>query len=104
MRTCMSWCDQAETSELAAMVAPHEEMSTLDLATVAAAEGYASEAEQILREDVCDAFDDWEAPMKLSEPTGSIIHSHDRLTRGRPPVGPWVPVGVRTGLARGTGG
>jgi len=86
------------------MVAPHEEIPRLDLATVAAAEGHACEAEQILREDVCDAFDDGEAPMELSERTGSIIHSHDWLTRGRPPADPWVPVGVRTGLACGTGG
>jgi hypothetical protein len=55
----------------------------LDLAAVAAAEGHESEAERILREDVCDRSDEGEAPMELSERTENIIASKDRLAPGK---------------------
>ena len=70
-------------AELAALSAPHEEILRLDLAAVAAAEGHESEAERILREDVCDRSDEGEAPMELSERTENIIASKDRLAPGK---------------------
>jgi uncharacterized membrane-anchored protein len=70
-------------AELAALAAPHEEIPRLDLAAVATAEGHASQAERILREDVCDRSDDGQAPLELSERTENIIASHDWLTPGK---------------------
>lgn len=71
------------SAELAALAAPDEEIPRLDLAAVTAAEGHAPEAQRILREDVCNRFDDGDAPTELSERTAAIIASHDWLARGK---------------------
>ena len=78
---------------VAALSAPHEEILRLDLAAVAAAEGHESEAERILREDVCDRSDEGEAPMELSDAPRTSLPAKTGLPQERPPADPLGPSG-----------
>ena len=60
-------------AETAALAAPHEEIPRLDLAAVAAAEGRPSEAQRIVRDQVCNRSDDDGAPPELSERTQEVL-------------------------------
>ena len=69
-------------AELAALAAPYEEIPRLDLAAVAAAQGHHQEAEQILRDHVCNRSDDDGPPMELPDRTQHIIDNHGWLRHG----------------------
>ena len=66
-------------AETAALAAPYEEIPRLDLAAVADAEGHHSEAERILRDEVCNRSDDEGAPPELPERTEKILQAKDWL-------------------------
>ena len=66
-------------AETAALAAPYEEIPRLDLAAVADAEGHHSEAERILRDEVCNRSDDEGAPPELPERTEQILQAKDWL-------------------------
>lgn len=66
---------------LAAAAAPDEETPRLDLAAVLDANGHAAEAEQILRDDVCNRDDEGEAPTELTARAERIIDSRHWLRR-----------------------
>jgi LysM repeat protein len=65
-------------AETAALAAPYEEIPRLDLAAVAGAEGHHSEAERILRDEVCNRTDD-EGPPELPERTEQILQAKNWL-------------------------
>jgi hypothetical protein len=67
-------------AETAAMAAPHEEITRLDLAAVASAEGSHAEARRIIRDEVCNRTDDDGAPPELPARTEEILkHREDWL-------------------------
>lgn len=66
---------------LSAAAAPEEEIPRLDLAAVLDAQGHTAEAEQMLRDDVCNREDEEEAPTELSARTERIIDSRHWLRR-----------------------
>ncbi|GAB4077646.1 hypothetical protein [Nostocoides australiense] len=70
-------------AETAALAAPHEEIPRLDLAAVADAEGHPSEADRILRDEVCNRTDDDDAPPELSDRTKQVIATRDWRERTR---------------------
>ena len=70
-------------AETAALAAPDEEIPRLDLAAVADAEGHPSEAERILRDEVCNRTDDEGAPPELSDRTKRVIATRDWQERTR---------------------
>ena len=81
-------------AEIGALAAPDEEAARLCLARVCEAEGNGSEAERILRDEVCNRADNDQAPADLSERTAQIIRNHRWLGTGsddpaaRPPTQP----------------
>ena len=68
-----------EATEIALLAAPDEEATRLCLAQITRAEGQRSEAERILRDDVCNRSDDGQAPVDLNDRTKSLIGNHDWL-------------------------
>lgn len=76
---------QARTAvDVAAKVAPHDEAVLLDLAAVTAAEGHHSEADRIVREDICNFWDDGEPPMDLTARTSEILRRWRAANDGAP--------------------
>ncbi|CCH75953.1 putative membrane protein [Nostocoides japonicum T1-X7] len=79
-------CDTRQArlaAETSALAAPHEEIPRLDLAAVADAEGHPSEADRILRDEVCNRTDDDDAPPELSDRTKQVIATRDWHERTR---------------------
>jgi len=68
-------------AEVAQLAAPYEEIPRLDLVAVREAEGHLEEAEDYLREQVCNRSDDDGAPEDLSERTEAILRHREWLTR-----------------------
>ena len=68
-------------AEIAQLAAPYEEIPRLDLVAVREAEGHLEEAEDYLREQVCNRSDDDGAPEDLSERTQAILRHREWLTR-----------------------
>ena len=68
-------------AEIAQVAAPYEEMPRLDLVAVRAAEGHLEEAEDYLRDQVCNRSDDDGAPEDLSERTQAILRHREWLSR-----------------------
>jgi hypothetical protein len=71
------------TAELAARVAPYEEIPRLDLAAVAAAEGHDHEAAKIIHDDICNRSDDGLPPTEIPDRTERIIQGRDWLIQGK---------------------
>ncbi len=64
-------------AETASLAAPHEEIPTLDLAAVAAAEGHHDQAARLLTERVCNRTDDQDSvPGDLPARTKNILDRH----------------------------
>ncbi len=64
-------------AETAALAAPHEEIPTLDLAAVAAAEGHHEQAARLLTDEVCNRTDDEDSvPGDLPGRTKDILDRH----------------------------
>ncbi len=64
-------------AETAALAAPHEEIPTLDLAAVAAAEGHHDQAARLLTDGVCNRTDDQDSvPGDLPARTKNILDRH----------------------------
>lgn len=64
-------------AEIAFLAAPHEEIPTLDLATVTAREGHTHEAIRLLQTDICNRTDDPDQPPgELPERTQQILDRH----------------------------
>lgn len=70
-------------AETAALAAPDEEIPRLDLAAVAGAEGHASEADRILRDEVFNRSDDEGAPPDLPARTEQIVADKQWAQRAR---------------------
>ena len=68
-------------AEIAQLAAPYEEIPRLDLVAVREAEGHLEEAEDYLREQVCNRSDDDGAPEDLSERTQAILRHREWLSR-----------------------
>jgi hypothetical protein len=68
-------------AEIAQLAAPYEEIPKLDLVAVRAAEGHLEEAEDYLRDQVCNRSDDNGAPEDLSERTKAILRHREWLSR-----------------------
>jgi hypothetical protein len=68
-------------AEIAQLAAPHEEIPRLDLVAVREAEGHREEAEDYLRDQVCDRSEDGGAPEDLSERTQAILRRREWLSR-----------------------
>jgi len=66
-------------AELASLVAPYDEISHLDLAAIATAEGRFAEADRILRSEVCQRSDEDGAYLDLTERAARIIQGHGWL-------------------------
>ncbi len=62
-----------ESAETACKASPHDEVSRLDLAKVLETQGHAAAAEAMLREDVFDRRDDYEAPIDLPMRTKEVV-------------------------------
>jgi hypothetical protein len=67
-------------AEIAQLAAPYEEMPKLDLVAVREAEGHLEEAEDYLRDQVCNRSDDNGAPEDLSERTKAILRHREWLS------------------------
>ena len=72
-----------DAAATAARAAPDEETPRLDLAAVASAEGHHAEADQILRNDVCNRTDDDGAPPELPERTETVLRAREWPSGGR---------------------
>ena len=70
-------------AETAALAAPDEETPRLDLVAVARAEGHQSEADRILRDDVCNRTDDDGAPPEPPQRTDRVLQARGWLDRGQ---------------------
>ncbi len=70
-------------AETAALAALHEEIPTLDLAAVAAAEGHPDQAAQLLADQVCNRTDDESVPGDLPTRTKDILDRHHWLNKQR---------------------
>jgi transcriptional regulator with XRE-family HTH domain len=68
-------------AEIAQLAAPYEEIPRLDLVAVRAAEGHLEEAEDYLRDQVCNRSDDDGAPEDLPERTKAILRHREWLSR-----------------------
>ena len=68
-------------AEIAQLAAPYEEIPKLDLVAVREAEGHLEEAEDYLRDQVCNRSDDSGAPEDLSERTKAILRHREWLSR-----------------------
>lgn len=68
-----------EVNEIALLAAPDEEATKLCMVQIARAEGHRSEAERILRDDVCNRTDDGQAPVELNDRTKTLIGNQDWL-------------------------
>jgi nucleoid-associated protein YgaU len=68
-------------AEVAQLAAPYEEIPRLDLVAVRQAEGHLQEAEDYLREQVCNRADDGGAPEDLSERTLTILRHREWLSQ-----------------------
>jgi len=68
-------------AEIAQLAAPYEEIPRLDLVAVREAEGHLEEAEDYLRDQVCNRSDDDGAPEDLSERTKAILRHREWLSR-----------------------
>lgn len=66
-------------NEIALLAAPDEEATKLCMVQIAKAEGHRSEAERILRDDVCNRTDDGQAPVELNDRTKTLIGNYDWL-------------------------
>jgi nucleoid-associated protein YgaU len=62
-----------EAAETACTAAPYDEVSRLDLAKVLEAQGHVGASDKMLREDVFDRRDDYEAPVDLPARTKEIV-------------------------------
>jgi len=67
-------------AEIAQLAAPYEEIPRLDLVAVREAEGHLAEAEDYLRDQVCNRSDDNGAPEDLSERTQAILRHREWLS------------------------
>jgi len=67
-------------AEIAQLAAPYEEIPRLDLVAVREAEGHLDEAEDYLRDQVCNRSDDNGAPEDLSERTQAILRHREWLS------------------------
>jgi len=67
-------------AEIALLAAPYEEIPRLDLVAVRAAEGHLEEAEDYVRDQVCNRSDDNGAPEDLSERTRAILRHREWLS------------------------
>jgi hypothetical protein len=67
-------------TEIAQLAAPYEEIPRLDLVAVRQAEGHPEEAENYLRDQVCNRSDDDGAPEDLSERTQAILRHREWLS------------------------
>jgi len=68
-------------AEIAQLAAPYEEIPRLDLVAVREAEGHLEEAEDYLRDQVCNRSDDDGAPEDLSDRTKAILRHREWLSR-----------------------
>lgn len=68
-----------EATEVALVAAPDEEGTRLSLVQITEAEGNRSEAQWILRDNVCNRSDDGQAPTDLNDRTKTLIAGHDWL-------------------------
>jgi hypothetical protein len=68
-------------AEIAQLAAPYEEIPRLDLVAVREAEGHLEEAEDYLRDEVCNRPDDRGALQDLSERTQAIMRRREWLSR-----------------------
>ena len=68
-------------AQIAQLAAPYEEIPTLDLVAVREAEGHLAEAEDYLRDEVCNRSEDGGAPEDLSERTQAILRRREWLSR-----------------------
>jgi len=70
-------------AETALLAAPDDEVAFLNMALVAKAAGQHREAEQIVREQICDRTDDDGPPPELAERTEQILTVNQWLTPGK---------------------
>jgi nucleoid-associated protein YgaU len=63
-------------TEVASAVAPDEEATRLCLVQINILEGNPTEAQRVLRDDICNRTDDDDAPPELNARTKAIIRSH----------------------------
>ena len=71
-------------ARVASLAAPHEEITTLDLAAVTAREGRTTEAVRLLQDDVCNRSDDPDLPPgDVPARTRSILDRHGWLDHRR---------------------
>ncbi len=70
-------------AQTAILAAPDDEITRLDLASIAQAQGHEVEAEQIVRDQVCTRTDDDGPPPELPQRTERILAGHDWLTPGK---------------------
>lgn len=68
-------------AEIVQLSAPYEEIPRLDLVAISEAEGHLGEAEDYLREQVCNRSEDGGAPEDLSERTRAILRQREWLSR-----------------------
>lgn len=68
-----------EATEVALLAAPDEEATRLSLVQITEAEGNRTEAQRILRDEVCNRSDDGQAPTDLNDRTQTLISNRKWL-------------------------
>ncbi|SMX95228.1 hypothetical protein BSP109_02852 [Brevibacterium sp. Mu109] len=68
-----------EATEVALLAAPDEEATRLSLVEITEAEGNRTEAQRILRDEVCNRSDDGQAPTDINDRTQTLINNRKWL-------------------------